>query len=147
MIWASNNFLHGRITLACPVMEFFHPYKKMLEDVWRKPELFYAFFAPLAHSLNPNSPVKTKPKLKFIESYFTMLRLLWPQYRLQFRALLPTLRGKLKTHLQNILLIIEFFIPIVSSRSLFVLSSTCFFFVEFVTFDDILFVMTCGPKY
>lgn len=114
MIWASNNFLSARITLGCPVMEFFHPYKKLLEDVWKKPELFYTFFAPLSHALNPKSPVKIKPKLKLIDSYFTMLRLLWPTFRAQFRTLLPDLSGKLKTHFQNILLIFEFFIPIVS---------------------------------
>jgi len=95
-------------------MEFFHPYKKLLEDVWRKPELFYTFFAPLCHSLNPKSPVKIKPKLKLIDSYFTMLRLLWPEFRAGFRGLLPDLTGKIKTHMQNILLIFEFFIPIVS---------------------------------
>ncbi len=114
MVWASNNFLSGRISLACPVMEFFHPYKKLLEDVWKKPELFYTFFAPLSHALNPKSPVKIKPKLKLIDSYWTMLRLLWPEFRQGFRALLPELTGKLKTHLKNILLIFEFFIPIVS---------------------------------
>lgn len=95
-------------------MEFFHPYKKLLEDVWKKPELFYTFFAPLSHSLNPKSPVKIKPKLKLIDSYFTMLRLLWPEFRTEFRTLLVNQSGKLKTHLQNILLIFEFFIPIVS---------------------------------
>ena len=125
MVWASNNFLAGRITLGCPVMEFFHPYKKLLEDVWRKPELSYTFFAPLSHSLNPKSPVKTKPKLKLIDSYFTMLRLLWPEFRVAYHTLHRSLTGKLKTHLQNILLIFEFFIPIVSCSALI---STLFFF-------------------
>ena len=67
-------------------MEFFHPYKKLLEDVWRKPELFNTFFAPLSHSLNPKSPVKIKPKLKLIDSYFTMLWLLWLEFRAGFRG-------------------------------------------------------------
>jgi hypothetical protein len=119
MVWASNNFLSGRITLACPVMEFFHPYKKLLEDVWRAPELFYTFFAPLCHSLNPKSPVKKKPRLKLIDSYFTMLRLLWPEFRAGFHTLHRTLKGKLRAHLQNILLVFEFFIPIVSLHWMF----------------------------
>jgi hypothetical protein len=120
MVWAANNFLSARITLACPVMEFFHPYKKLLEDVWRKPELFYTFFAPLCHYVNPNSPVKIKPKLMFIDSYFTMLRLIWPEFRGPFRHLLDVLGAPLKMHLQNILLVFEFFIPIVSLFLLFV---------------------------
>ena len=128
MVWASHNFLSPRITLGCPVMEFFHPYKKLLEDVWRKPELFYTFFAPLCHSMNSKSPVKVKPKLKLIDSYFTMLRLLWPEFRARFRSLLPNLRGKLKVHFQNVLLVCEFFIPIVSFSCLYPsCSNSCFF--------------------
>ena len=132
MVWASNNFLSGRIRLACPVMELFHPYKKILEDTWRKPEFFYTLFAPLAHSFHPNSPVKRKPKLKEIESYVTILRLLWPEFRAKYYLLLDYLEGSAKVHLRNILLVFEFFIPIVSFFPIFRLSRdyrSYFFFV------------------
>lgn len=114
MVWASRNFLSERIALVCPIMEFFHNYKKLMEDVWKQPELFYTFFARLSHALNPKSPVKIKPKMKLLQSYFTTLALLWPEYRTPFIGLLQSCTGHLLIHLRNILLIFEFFIPIVS---------------------------------
>ena len=61
--------------MACPVMELFHPYKKLLEATWRKPELFYPFFAPLTHLFHPASAVLPKPKLKEIEMFVGALAL------------------------------------------------------------------------
>jgi len=118
MVWASKNFLSGRIRLACPVMELFHPYKKLLEDMWRKPEFFYTFFAPMGHYFHPNSPVKTKPKLKYIESMVTTLRLIWPEFRTRFYLIYNVVNGLERNHYRNILLILEFFIPIVSVCSI-----------------------------
>lgn len=120
MVWASKNFLSGRIRLACPVMELFHPYKKLLEDMWRKPEFFHTIFAPLAHYFHPNSPVKSKPKLKQIESLVTTLRLLWPEFREKFYLLDNHVKGLARNHFRNVLLVMEFFIPIVCLSSVFV---------------------------
>ena len=94
--------------MACPVVELFHTYKKLLEDVWKKPEFFYSFFAPLKHSFNPRSSVFSKPKLKEIEAVATALALIWPDYRAK-----TMLRGKALTHFKNIILIMDFFLPIV----------------------------------
>ena len=121
MVWASNNFLGGRIRIACPVMEMWHVYKKLLEDIWKTPELFYTFWAPLAHCFYPDSAVFVKPKLKMIESYFTAIRLVWGECREAFLQLIPTLTPLLKPHFMNILLITEFFIPVVSSTLRFLL--------------------------
>ena len=94
-------------------MELFHPYKKLLEDTWRKPEFFYSFFAPLSHSFHPNGAVYKKPKLKQIESFVTALRLIWPEFRDHFWVILDYVNGLQKKHLRNVLLIMEFFVPIV----------------------------------
>ena len=126
MVWASNNFLSARIRFGCPVMELWHPYKKLLEDTWKKPELFYTFFAPLEHSLHPASAVYVKPKMKKLEAYFTALRMIWQDYRQPFLQLLPAADGNLKVHLQNILLLFEFFLPVVPfSRISFFYYSSC----------------------
>ena len=131
MVWASKNFLNERITLVCPVMELFHNYKKLMEDVWCQPELFYTFFAPMSHSLNPNSPVKIKPKMKLLQSYFTILTLSLSKWREAFLGLRQTCTGLVMLHLRNILLIFEFFIPIVS---IFLYSSRIFMlcFCDFI---------------
>src|SRR5690349_6212166 len=114
MVWASKNFMSARIRFACPVMDLFHPYKKLLEDTWRKPEFFYIFFAPLSHFFHPGSAAYTKPKLKAIETYKTSLLLSWPNWRKKFLVLLPFLKGVVANHFRNILLILDFFLPIVS---------------------------------
>src|SRR6185295_8913170 len=99
MVWASKNFLSARIRMACPVMELFHPYKKLLENLWKKPELFHTFFGPLAHSFHPDSPVVVKPRLKLLESYTTALRLVWPEMRPSYLFFLPHLKTEpLLTH-------------------------------------------------
>ena len=114
MVWAAMNSLSARIRFVTPVMEFFHPYKKLLEDTWRLPEFYYTFFAPLEHSFHQNSCVYPKPKLKRLESYFTALRLAWPEFRTRFLVLGDILTGKARKHMRNVLLIFEFFIPVVS---------------------------------
>jgi len=114
MVWSQTPFLSARIRFACPVLEFFHTYKKLLEDTWHKPEFFYTFFAPLRHSYNPRGNIKIKPKLKEIEAVVTALRLLWPEFREEYHLLLTVVRGKRLTHLRNILMILDFFIPVVS---------------------------------
>jgi hypothetical protein len=95
-------------------MELFHPYKKLLENVWRKPEFFYTFFAPLAHSFHPGSGVMPKPKLREIEMYITTLRVVWGEMRTKFLDLAQFLPPPLSNHFRNIMMILEFFIPIVS---------------------------------
>ena len=114
MVWSKERFLSGRIRFACPVLEFFHSYKKLLEDIWKQPEFFYTFFAPLRHSYSPSSQVFTKPKLKEIECV-TALALIWPEWWDRFHFLLGQLTGKLYMHLRNIVLILYFFLPIVSA--------------------------------
>ena len=32
MVWSQDRFLSARIRMACPVLELFHTYKKLLED-------------------------------------------------------------------------------------------------------------------
>ena len=119
MVWSQKNLFSGRIRLGCPVMEFFHPYKKLLEDVWKQPEFFYTFFAPLHHHFFPDSAVFANQKLKMIESIFTVVRMLWPDYRAKFHLLLTFVFGLRRTHLRNILLVMDFFVPLVSNlRSL-----------------------------
>src|SRR5690242_15377683 len=119
MVWASYNFLSARIRFAC---DLFHPYKKLLEDTWRKPEFFYPFFAPLTHLLHPDGPVYPKPKLKEIESFVTALTLVRPDWREKFHSLLPLLEGEFVVHFRNILLILDFFLPIVSVCTVCVLA-------------------------
>src|SRR4051794_25223876 len=115
MVWASKNFMSSRIRLACPVMELFHPYKTLLENLWKKPEFFYSFFGPLSHCFHPNSPVALKPRLKLLGSYATALRLVWPEFRPNYLFLVKHLQKEpLRTHFKNVLLILDFFIPIVS---------------------------------
>src|ERR1051325_3977495 len=116
MVWSEKRFLSGRIRFACPVLEFFHSYKKLLEDIWKQPEFFYTFFAPLRHSYSPSSQVFTKPKLKEIECVTTALALIWPEWRGRFHFLLGQLTGKLYMPLRNIVLILDFFLPIVSAK-------------------------------
>ena len=102
MVWSQKNLFSGRIRLGCPVMEFFHPEKKLLEDVWKQPVHF-------------DSAVFAKP----IESIFTVVRMLWPDYRAKFHLLLTFVFGLRRTHLRNILLVMDFFVPLVSNlRSL-----------------------------
>ena len=81
MVWEQKPVLSARVRMACPVLELFHTYKKLLEDVWKKPEFFYTFFAPLKHAFHPGSRVFAKPKPKEIESVATAVALLWPEFR------------------------------------------------------------------
>jgi hypothetical protein len=130
MIWAWKNFLSDRIRFACPVMDLFHPYKKLLEDVWRRPELYYTFFAPLEHAIHADSKVRRKPKLKQIESFFLALRHSWGEFRDRFLALQNSVQGDALCHLRNIILLGEFFLPLVLLISLcsFMFSRfNCFF--------------------
>ena len=114
MIWAHSPFLSSRIRMGCPVLELFHPYKKLLENIWKQPEFFYTLFAPIRHSYNPSSKIFAKPKLKEIEAVSTTLALIWPGYRPQFHHLLAAMEdGKRRTHLRNIILVLDFFLPIV----------------------------------
>ena len=115
MVWEQKPVLSARIRMACPVLELFHPYKKLLEDTWKQPEFFYTFFAPLRHSYNPGSGILAKPKLKEIEAVATTLALIWPGYRPQYHELLNAMdEGIRRNHFRNIVLILDFFIPIVS---------------------------------
>ena len=95
-------------------MELFHPYKKLAENMWRTPELFYTFFAPLAHCFHPGSGVMPKPKLRQIEMYITTLRVVWPEWGMKFLEFVSIFEGPLSNHFRNIVMILEFFIPIVS---------------------------------
>jgi len=122
--------------MACPVLELFHTYKKLLEDVWKKPEFFYTFFAPIKHSFNPGSKVFAKPKLKEIEAVATALALIWPEFREKYHFLLTLVNGKSLVHLKNIVIIMDFFIPVVSIRvdrvSIFLCLLSSFDFVSSV---------------
>ena len=102
--------------MACPVLELFHTYKKLLEYTWKKPEFFYTFFAPLRHYCSPGSKIFAKPKLKEIEAVATALALIWPEFREKYHFLATMLSGKTLVHLKNIILILDFFLPIVSKR-------------------------------
>ena len=79
-----------------------------------KPKFFYTFFAPLKHSFHPGSRVFSKPKLKEIEAVATALALLWPEFRESYHFLATLVTGKRLVHLMNIILIMDFFLPIVS---------------------------------
>ncbi len=55
-----------------------------------------------------------KPKLREIEMYITTIRVVWPEVRTKFLDMVPFLPGDQSNHLRNIVMIMEFFIPIVS---------------------------------
>jgi len=71
--------------MACPVLELFHTYKKLLEI-----------------------------KLKEIEAVAPAVALLWPEFRQSYHFLTTLVTGKSLVHLMNIILIMDFFLPIVS---------------------------------
>lgn len=114
MIWGESKMFKDEIRRICPFIDFFHVYKKMLENIWSQPELFNTFIAPLMHIFYPNSIVKKKPPLKQIELTLTCCRLVYPSIRdsllyLNDMALDP----KIKTHIRNIIFMFEFLLPTV----------------------------------
>src|SRR5689334_1217192 len=86
MFWSTYNFWNDKINQCCILLEFFHPYKRACEVIWRRAEFFGAIFGPLYHLFHPNSVIPSKPRLKSIECFFTLLRLVYPKIRDTFAA-------------------------------------------------------------
>jgi hypothetical protein len=94
-------------------MELFHVYKKCLESIWREPVFFYPFLAPLKHAFYPDSKVKQKPHLKEIEIVFTACTLVYPDIKDRMHQVEQKTEGIVKTHMRNLLILFEFFLPVV----------------------------------
>jgi len=101
-------------------MELFHTYKKAQEVAFRAPEFFYPFLAPLLHVFYPKSKVRSKPHLKQIEICFTICALVYPKIKEELLAINPDeLEIDLRNHWRNLVLLFEFFIPLVRPLSTF----------------------------
>ena len=101
-------------------MELFHTYKKAQEVAFRAPEFFYPFLAPLLHIFYHKSKVRSKPHLKQIEICFTICALVYPTINDELLTINPeVLQIELRNHYRNLVLLFEFFIPLVCSQSLF----------------------------
>ena len=122
MLWSKVPLFRPLARMVCPTMEMFHVYKKTLESIWREPVFFFPFIAPLKHAFYPDSKVKQKPHLKGIEIVFTACTLAYPDIRDRLLHLQEGIEGVLKTHVRNLIMFFEFFLPVVLSQSL----SLCF---------------------
>ena len=114
MVWSNPQIFSGRIRRVCPFMDLFHVYKKMLENTWGSPELFYPFLAPFMHHFYPKSKVFKKPNLKQIEIALTCCRLVYPDIRPILLISLDVVTNPIiRTHYRNLIFLFEFLIPTV----------------------------------
>ena len=106
------------------MMEMFHPFKHLCEVVWGKDLYLFTLFGPLVHSVDAECKVKRKPKLKQIQIWFTILRLVYPSHRERMKKLVTTIQNPLIVlHLENFLIFFEFFLPAVLFVDIFCLLS------------------------
>lgn len=114
MIWGRTQLFNPEIRRICMFLDMFHVYKKMLENIWRQPELYRTFIAPLMHSFYPNSKVAKTGRLKQIELILTCCQLVYPSVRQEMQLTLALIAdSKIKQHLRNIIFMFEFLIPTV----------------------------------
>ena len=99
-------------------LEFFHPYKHACELLWKSEHYFTSFFARLVHALHPDSTVAIKPKLKYLECQYSILRLVYPAIRDELLQAIDGSPPGYKASLQNLQLLFEFFLPVVSLLAL-----------------------------
>jgi hypothetical protein len=119
MLWAKDKLLSPRARLVCPTMELFHVYNKCLHSTWAEPLFFFPYIAPLKHLFFPESKVKCKPHLKEIEIVFTSCTLIYPQIQERLFGLNDVVEGEMKNHLRNLIILFEFFLPVVRRFLLF----------------------------
>ena len=114
MVYSPHHLFAPEVTSKTVVwLEFFHPYKHACEIIWKSPHFFPSFFAPLVHHLHPESTVSIKPKLKTIECYFVILRLIYPTIRESLQEAIDNSPPEHRAALVNIQLLFEFLLPVV----------------------------------
>jgi len=124
-------------------MELFHTYKRAQEVAFRAPEFFYPFLAPLLRVFYPKSKVRGKPHLKQIEICFTSCALVYPKINVELLAINPDdLEIGLRNHWRNLVLLFEFFIPLVCHCL-----STFFYFHIYFTFADLYLFLSDFVEY
>lgn len=93
---------------------WWHCYKQANLLLWR----FAAphFFGPMFHMMVPRSKFKKNPKLFTIATYLSYIRLAYPKFRHQLATAInyPGVTPNNKRHLNNLLTLCEYFIPVVS---------------------------------
>ena len=77
--------------------------------------LLLPFLAPLKHAFYPDSKVKQKPHLKEIEIVFTACTLVYPDIKDRMHQVEQKTEGIVKTHMRNLRILFEFFLPVVNS--------------------------------
>jgi hypothetical protein len=98
-------------------------YKKGMEVVYRTPELFYPFLAPLLHSFFGKSKVRSKPVLKQIEICLSVCAKVYPSIREELLGIpLDNVDPIILNHVRNLILMFEFLIPVVSCFKFLMLS-------------------------
>jgi hypothetical protein len=51
------------------VLEFFHPFKHIIESIWQEESFFRSFIAPFTHVFTPDSTVLWNSKLKLVRFF------------------------------------------------------------------------------
>jgi hypothetical protein len=101
----------------------FHPFKVLMERIWAQPEFLYPFWGPYMHSIYPKSKVFKKPHLKQIEISLLCLRLAYERVSDRVDTLIMKIQEPYLSHLRNLRIAFDFFIPTVSFVSQFSLFS------------------------
>ena len=114
MIWSSKPFLALVARSASPLMELFHALMKSMHLIWRRPELFYTFVAPMMHSVYPRSGVLRKPMMAQVEEAFRACTIVYARLRPKVLLLCENLDGVYKNHGRNLIFFFEFLLPTVS---------------------------------
>ena len=89
-----------------------------MERIWAQPEFLYSFWGPYMHSIYPKSKVFKKPPLKQIEISLLCLRLAYERVSNRVDALIMKIQEPYLSHLRNLRIAFDFFIPTVSFVSL-----------------------------
>jgi hypothetical protein len=95
-------------------LEFFHPFKYSCERLWADEHYFSSFFSPLSKLLHPDKAPPKKPRLKILQCYLTLLRLVYPAVRDELALAIEESPTGNRALLENFQLLFEFFIPLVS---------------------------------
>jgi len=93
----------------------FHPYKHMIEVIFRHKLLFFPFFAPLIHFTQPRAIVHRKSKLAQAGLIFLLHKLAYPSIRPRLTSLVQRIDTQIAPNARNHLLsrcdLIEIYIP------------------------------------
>ena len=114
MVWSKSSLFNRNIRQICPFMDLFHIYKKMNEAIWRMPQFFEPFIAPLMHEFYPKSKVFRKTNLKQIEITLTACRLVYPELQQLLLEVQKSCTCSItRVHLRNLRFFFEFLLPTV----------------------------------